>query len=134
MRTGLEQMPISIHAFHPPTTTSSLLGRNEHQNFKAGVKKSTGTVHTRIARYLFHNRISPQSTTRVSPAELLMGHRLHSTLDLLKLDLSKGELHINKPNNNSHMTSKQVIKNLRKERKCMHRILVLVKNGYQLKL
>ncbi len=38
----------------------------------------------RIARFLSSYRITPQSTTGVSPAELLMGRRLRSHLDLIR--------------------------------------------------
>ena len=40
-----------------------------------------GSLETRLARFLFHYRISPHSTTAVSPAELMMGC---SHLDLLQ--------------------------------------------------
>ena len=48
-------------------------------------KMSDGTVEDRIAQFLFTYRITPQSTTQLSPpAELLMGRRLRSRFDLLK--------------------------------------------------
>ena len=45
---------------------------------------SDGTVEDQIARFLFAYRITPQSTTQMSPAELLMGRRLRYQLDPLK--------------------------------------------------
>ena len=57
---------------------------------KDGSKKmSEGTTEDRIARFLFTYRITPQSTTQMSPAELLMGRRLRSRLDLLKPNLAQ---------------------------------------------
>ena len=38
---------------------------------------------------LFQYRITPQTTTGVSPAELMLGRRLHSRLDCLKPKLDK---------------------------------------------
>lgn len=42
-----------------------------------------------MARFLFKYRITPQSSTGVSPAELLYGRRLCSQLDLLQPDLGR---------------------------------------------
>ena len=47
----------------------------------------SGTLSDKIARFLFAYRNTPHSTTGVSPAELLMGRKLKSPLDLLKPDL-----------------------------------------------
>ena len=55
------------------------------QIFKQGFRKTTsGTVHDRPARFLFHYRLTPHSTTGVSPAELLLGRRLRSRMDCLQ--------------------------------------------------
>ena len=43
----------------------------------------SGSLETTLARFLFRYRITPQSRTGVSPAELLMGRRLRSQFDLL---------------------------------------------------
>ena len=45
-----------------------------------------GTVQTKISRFLFNFRIIPQSTTGMSPSELLL-ERLKSALDLMKPNL-----------------------------------------------
>ena len=42
----------------------------------------------RLSRFLFWYRNTPQQTTGVSPAELLMGRRLRSALDLVHPDLA----------------------------------------------
>ena len=58
------------------------------QTFKNGLKKmSDGSLQTKIARFLFAYRNTPQSTTGMSPAELLFGCKLRSPLDLIKPDL-----------------------------------------------
>ena len=46
------------------------------------------SIDCRIARMLFQYRITPHSTTGVSPAELLMGRRIRSHLDQIRPDLS----------------------------------------------
>ena len=57
------------------------------QTFKSLVEKSTGdSIDTKIARALFNYRITPQSTTGKSPAELLCGRKLRSTLELIHPD------------------------------------------------
>lgn len=71
--------------FHP---ASNGLGERAVQILKQGLKKVKGdTLETRLARFLFNYRITPQSTTGLSPAELLMSRRLRSTLDLLLPDI-----------------------------------------------
>ena len=43
-----------------------------------------GSVDERLALFLFWYRLTPYSTTRVAPAELLLRRRPRSKLDLLK--------------------------------------------------
>ena len=45
-------------------------------------------MEERLAKLLFNYKITPQSTTETSPAQLLFGHNLKSCLDLLKPDIS----------------------------------------------
>ena len=71
--------------YHPATNG---LAERAVQTVKRGVKKmKSGTLSDKIARFLFAYRNTPHSTTGVSPAELLMGRKLRSPLDLLKPDL-----------------------------------------------
>ena len=59
--------------------------RGPVQIVKKGLKKETsGTMSSRLAKLLFSYRITPQSTTGVSPAGLLLGRRPRTRLDLLK--------------------------------------------------
>ncbi|XP_043944941.1 uncharacterized protein K02A2.6-like [Protopterus annectens] len=54
------------------------------QTFKAMMKKAgDGSMAAKVSRVLFNYRITPQSTTGLSPAEMLQGRRLRSTLDLV---------------------------------------------------
>ena len=67
--------------YHP---ASNGLAEQAVQTFKSGMKKLTsGALETRVVRFLFNCRITPQTTTGVSPSELLFGHHLHCHLDLL---------------------------------------------------
>ncbi|CAL9705832.1 unnamed protein product [Knipowitschia caucasica] len=50
-------------------------------------KAGEGNIQTKVSRVLFNYRITPQSTTGLSPAEMLQGRRLRSTLDLVHPDL-----------------------------------------------
>lgn len=71
--------------YHP---SSNGLAERAVQTFKNGLKKmKDGTLQTKISRFLFFYRTTPQSTTGMSPAELLFGRKLRSPLDLLKPDL-----------------------------------------------
>ncbi|XP_062400896.1 uncharacterized protein K02A2.6-like [Sardina pilchardus] len=57
------------------------------QTFKSMMKKAgEGSLTTKVSRVLFSYRITPQSTTGLSPAEMLQGRKLRSTLDLIHPD------------------------------------------------
>ena len=73
--------------YHPATRG---LAERAMQTFKAGIRKMrSGDLSTKLARFLFGYRITPQSTKTVSPAELLLSRRSRSALDLIKPDLSR---------------------------------------------
>lgn len=70
-----------VAPYHPASNGQA---ENAVQIFKNGMKKITeGTVEARVAKFLFHYRRTPHTTTGLSPAELLMGRKLYSRLDLL---------------------------------------------------
>lgn len=67
--------------FHP---ASNGLAERAVQTVKGGLKKTTGEdLETRLYRFLMQYRITAQSTTGESPAELLMHRRPRSRLDLV---------------------------------------------------
>ncbi len=73
--------------YHPETNG---LAERAVQTLKRGVKKmKSGTLQDKICRFLFAYRNTPQSTTGVSPSELLLGHKMRSTLDLVHPDLHR---------------------------------------------
>ena len=60
------------------------------QTFKEGMRKLTeGLTDTKLAHFLFKYRITPQSSTSISPAELMFGHYLRTQFDKLHPDLNK---------------------------------------------
>ena len=68
--------------YHP---ASNGLAERAVQIVKKGLKKEvSGSMSTRLAKVLFSYRITPQGTTGSSPAELLLGRRPRTRLDLLK--------------------------------------------------
>ena len=67
---------------HP---ASDGLAERTIQIVKNGLKKLTeGTINTQLAKILFAYQITPQSTTGVSPSELLLSRRPRCRLDLVK--------------------------------------------------
>ena len=73
--------------YHP---SSNGLAERAVQVFKQGMKKaSSGTVSDKVSRLLFHYRITPHTTTGLTPSEMLMGRTLRSRLDLLKPDVQQ---------------------------------------------
>ena len=58
--------------------------------FKEALRKATPVdLETRISRFLFQYRLTPHSTTGISPAELLLGRRPRSCLDLMQPNVAK---------------------------------------------
>ena len=76
---------ITSAPYHP---ASNGLAERGVRSFKEALKKSSGDVETRLASFLFAYRLTPHSTTGVSPAELLLGRRPRSLLDSLHSDLA----------------------------------------------
>lgn len=59
------------------------------QTFKNGMKRSTSnSLETRVSRFLFHYRTTPNTITGHSPAELMMGRQLRSHLTLVWPDVA----------------------------------------------
>ena len=68
--------------YHP---SSNSLAECAIQLVKRGLKKVTrGSMKSHLAKVLFHYSLTPQTTTGISPSELLLGQRPRSRLDLLK--------------------------------------------------
>ena len=60
------------------------------QTFKEGMKRlKSGSLNTRLARFLLRYRITPHTSTGTSPSELMWGRTLRSPLDLLLPDPSQ---------------------------------------------
>ena len=73
--------------YHPATNG---LAERAVQTFKSFLKKTPdGTLEDRLSKFLFNYRLTPHSTTGIAPAELLLGRRPRSVLDLVRPNLSK---------------------------------------------
>ena len=68
--------------YHP---ASNGLAERSMRIFKGGMKKlKDRTLEIKLAHFLFSYRLTPQTTTGLSPSELLFGHRLCCHLDFLR--------------------------------------------------
>ena len=97
--------------YHP---ASNGLAERAVQTVKIALKKATtGTsLETRISRFLFQYRLTPHTTTGVSPAKLLMNRRPHSRLDLLHPDVSsrvRDRQGIQKANHDCHTRQRKFV-------------------------
>ena len=71
--------------YHP---SSNGLAERGVQIFKREMLKvKEGTIQDRLSHVLFYNHITPQTTTGLSPAELLQNRHLRSRLDLIRPDV-----------------------------------------------
>ena len=105
--------------YHP---ASNGLAERAVQTVKKGLKKVVlGSLSSRLSKVLFAYRITPQSTTGISPAELLLGRQPRTRLDLLR------------PNTAARVERRQGVHKKAHDAKCRHRQFhegdwVLVKN------
>ncbi len=77
---------ITSAPYHPSTNG---LAERAVQTVKNGLRQMEGeTVEEKLSRFLMKYRITPHSTTGISPSQLLMGRRLRTRLDLLHPDLA----------------------------------------------
>ena len=78
---------VRVAPYHP---SSNGLAERAVQTVKQGLRKMTeGSLQLKLSRFLFSYRITPQSTTGRSPAELLMQRQLRSCLNLVQPSLSE---------------------------------------------
>lgn len=76
---------IQVAPYHP---ASNGLAERAVKTFKQGIQKfTTGTLGDRIACFLLQYRVTPHTSTGVSPAQLLFGRRLRTRLDAIKPSL-----------------------------------------------
>ena len=79
---------VKISTYHP---SSNGMVERAVRTFKEGMKSlvaNSQSIQCCVAHMLFQYRITPHSTTGMSPAELLMGRRICSHLDLVQPNLS----------------------------------------------
>ena len=85
----LQKNGIKHISLAPYQTSTNGLVERAVQTFKQGMKKQGDvSVDTKLARFLLSYRITPQSTTGESPAQLRWRRSLRSHLDLLRPDVS----------------------------------------------
>ena len=72
--------------YHP---ASNGLAERAVQTVKSGVRHMAGgNLESKVVRYLARYRVTPQSTTGSSPAQLLMRRQIRTKLDLINPKLS----------------------------------------------
>lgn len=102
---------ITSSPYYPATNG---LAERAIQILKKGLKKVTsGSLQTRLAQILMSYRITLQSTTGASPAELLFGRQPRTRLDPLK------------PNTESVIENKQMNQKVPHDRKARERIFAV---------
>ena len=64
--------------------SSNGLAERMVQTFKKALRSSSDPLQLTIDRFVYNYRLTPHTTTGVSPAELMFGRRIRSRLDLLR--------------------------------------------------
>ena len=78
---------VTSSPYHPSTNG---LAERTVQTFKEGIRRQkTGSIETRVARFLFGYRNTPHSTSGVSPAVMMFNRPLRCQLDLLKPNIEE---------------------------------------------
>ncbi|RLJ22796.1 hypothetical protein DJ031_00250 [bacterium endosymbiont of Escarpia laminata] len=80
---GIKHLTSAPH--HP---ASNGLAERDVGILKGGVQHLQGDLDTRIAHFLFDYRITPHTTTGISPAELLVGRKLKTRLCRITPDVT----------------------------------------------
>lgn len=74
--------------YHPATNgLAERMVKTFKQAMKAA-KSDKGTMHIKLARFLFAYRNAPHMTTNESPASLMFGRRLRTHLDIVRPDIN----------------------------------------------
>lgn len=77
--------------YHP---ASNGLAERVVQTFKTALKRmSGGSIESKVSKFLFRYRVTPHSTTGVTPAELMFNRQLRTCLDLLQPDVGQNIRH-----------------------------------------
>ena len=107
---------VRVALYHPALNG---LAERAVQTFKQGFgKQSGGTVEDRLARFLLQYRMTPHTTTDISPAELLFGRRLRTRLDAIRPNLEcQVESKVMKQKENHDRKSQSKVS--QKETECM---------------
>ena len=67
---------VCIASYHPSSNGLAV------QTFKLGIRKQlAGMLQAKLSRFLFHNRLTPNATTGVAPADFLLTRRPRSHLN-----------------------------------------------------
>ena len=108
---------MAYNSANPPyNPASNGLVERAIQTFKDGLKRlRSGSIKTRLARFLLHYCVTPHSMTGMSP-KLIMGRKLRTQLDLLYPDPSTAV----QRSQDHHMTDGRNQKSFRLETPFMH--------------
>ena len=80
---------IRTSPYHPASNGEAERFIQTFKNYLKASKNDSGSLSTKLSRFLITYRNTPSSTTGVSPAELFMKRHLRTRLDLLRPSIQK---------------------------------------------
>ena len=86
-RNGIKH--ILVAPYHPRSNGQAERFVQTFKQFFKAEGKTSASLNSNLARFLFSYRTTPNSTTGQTPAELFFSRRLRTRLDLLRPDLSR---------------------------------------------
>ena len=90
--------------YHPSTNG---LAERAVRTFKQGLQLTEGdSLQERLSKFLLRNRVTPNSTTGISPAEMLLNRHIHTRLNLLYPDIQQKVEHSQQQQKAAHDNTK----------------------------
>ena len=91
--------------YHPPTNGQAERCVGTVKDVLQNMTSSPGSITTDINRFLQHYRVAPHSTTYQPPAQLFLGRKIRTRLDLVRPSTSYSQMFLSEKQKSSFVPS-----------------------------